>query len=174
MPQASDPAAGGAQIDVKQFWNLMAVRPVAVPIVAASDAHGPAGLLALSVSHVSATPPIMSVAVGHSTSALATIRNAASFSINYLPEDESQTAEIFGGRRNIDGPDRFSDGRWTALRTGAPIFINAALALDCIVEKVLEYGETDLFLGRIVDHRLDRTRLPLISFQGRFAGLETK
>lgn len=159
-------------MDIKTFWTLMGARPVAVPVVAARDADGPAGLLALSATHVSAVPPTMLVAVGRSTSALKTIKASGAFSISYLPEGAQETADIFGGRKGLSGADRFAAGRWSTLTTGAPVFNVAVVVFDCRVDQVFAHHETELIVGRIVAHRTDAARRPLLSFRGAYAGLE--
>lgn len=169
MPNEAD--LDTPDLDIKTFWTLTGARPVPVPIVAARDADGPAGLLALSATHVSAAPPTMLVAVGRSTSALKTIRASGAFSISYLPEGAEETADIFGGRKGLSGADRFVDGQWSTLWTGAPIFNAAVLVFDCRVDQVFEHHETELIVGRIVAHRMDAARRPLLSFHGAYTGL---
>lgn len=152
------------------FWKMLSRRPVSVPIVAAEDDTGPAGLLALSVSHVSAEPPTMSVAIGKSTRALATIVRSGCFAISYLPRDASETAEIFGGRRQIEGAARFEHGAWARLVTGAPVFRRAILALDCRLEATFEFHETVIACGIIQAHAIDNERAALMSHGGKYSG----
>ncbi|MGO4837061.1 flavin reductase family protein [Rhizobiaceae sp. 2RAB30] len=166
-----EPDTDAPDIDVKTFWTLIGARPVAVPVVAARDTAGPAGLLALSATHVSASPPTMLVAVGRSTGALKTIRASGAFSINYLAEGAEETADIFGGRKGVSGADRFAQGQWSALSTGAPVLDAAVAAFDCRVDRIFEYHETELIVGRIVAYRTDTSRRPLLSFRGTYTGL---
>jgi flavin reductase (DIM6/NTAB) family NADH-FMN oxidoreductase RutF len=153
------------------FWKLLGIRPVAVPIVAARDADGPAGLLALSATHVSASPPTMLVAIGNSTSALNAVRTSGAFAISYLPEGAGEIADIFGGRRGLSGAERFATGQWTSLTTGSPVLADAVLALDCQVAQVFEHETTQLVVGRIVDSIADTSRRPLIFAAGRYTAL---
>jgi flavin reductase (DIM6/NTAB) family NADH-FMN oxidoreductase RutF len=154
------------------YWKLLAARPVSVPVVAAEDERGPAGFLALSVSHVSANPPAMSVAIGKSTGALATITRAACFAISYLPGDASDAAEIFGGRRKVDGAERFAEGEWRRLATGAPVFNRAVLALDCALDRTFEYHGTVIAIGVIRAYSLERDRPILVSYAGGYRELQ--
>jgi flavin reductase (DIM6/NTAB) family NADH-FMN oxidoreductase RutF len=156
-------------LDPGAFWKLLGVRPVAVPIVTARDADGPAGLLALSATHVSASPPTMLVAIGNSTSALKTVRTSGAFAISYLPEGAGEIADIFGGRRGLGGADRFGTGQWTSLTTGSPVFADAVLAFDCEVSRIFEHETTQLVVGRIVDCLADTNRRSLIFAAGRYA-----
>ncbi|MGO4836816.1 flavin reductase, partial [Rhizobiaceae sp. 2RAB30] len=93
-------------------------------------------------------------------------------SISYLPEGAEETADIFGGRKGLSGAYRFAAGRWSTLTTGAPVFNDAVVVFDCRVDQVFEHHETELIVGRIVAHRTDTARRPLLSFRGAYAGLE--
>ena len=59
------------EIDAKTFWKAIGCRAIGVAIVTAKGADGPAGFLALSATHLSASPPMMMVSIGLTTSALA-------------------------------------------------------------------------------------------------------
>lgn len=56
---AGTAAASGeaAAIDAKTFWRTLGMRPVGVAAITSQGPDGPAGFLALSVTHVTADPP---------------------------------------------------------------------------------------------------------------------
>jgi flavin reductase len=168
MMKDENDAVASLRANPGEYWKLLSNRPVGVPIVAAQDEAGPAGFLALSVSHVSSEPPAMSVAIGKSTSALATIIQSRSFAISYLPEDASEIAEIFGGRRKVDGSARFASGDWRHLTTGAPVFNRAVLALDCALDHTFEYHSTVIAVGIIRAFSVNRERSLLMSYGGGY------
>ncbi|RWJ05684.1 flavin reductase family protein [Mesorhizobium sp.] len=155
-------------IDPREFWSLMGSRPVSVPVVAAKGAEGPSGLLALSATHLSASPPTMLVCVGHTTSALKTIHHARSFAISYLPVGAEKVADIFGGRGGVAGSDRFVPDDWTTLETGAPVFSRAVAAFDCKVAATFTHTGTDIIVGEIVAYKVDQSAVPLISYRGAY------
>ncbi len=168
MTKDENAAADSFLANPGNYWKLLSNRPVSVPIVAAEDDKGPAGFLALSVSHVSADPPSMSVAIGKSTSALAAIVQSGSFAISFLPDDASETAEIFGGRRKIDGTARFVEGEWRRLTTGAPVFSRAVLAFDCALDRMFECNSTVIAIGIIRAYSVDREQSMLMSYAGNY------
>lgn len=47
-----------SEIDAKTFWKAIGCRAIGVAIVTAKGADGPAGFLALSATHLSASPPM--------------------------------------------------------------------------------------------------------------------
>lgn len=158
-------------VDARAFWRLMGARPVGVPVVAASGPDGPAGFLALSVTHVSAEPPSMLVCVSQSTSALAAIRSSGAFSISYLPEGGEDIANIFGGRTGITGADRFAEGQWMTGVTGSPLLLGATASFECTVSASFPHEGTEIVVGRIAAWSTDEAAMPMVMFGGKPRGL---
>src|SRR4029078_4355660 len=117
-------------IDAKTFWQVLGQRPIGVSIVTAQGPDGPAGFLALSASHVTSDPPSMLVSIDDRTSALAAVLHGRHFAVNYLPADAKTVADVFGGRTDAKGADRFSADDWETLDTGAPVFKGAVAVMD--------------------------------------------
>src|SRR3977135_3892306 len=99
-------------VDVKQFWQAIGQRATGSTIVTARSESGPAGFLGLSATHLCADPPTMLVSVDKRTSALATILKAKHFAINYLSSKQRVLADIFGGKSDLKGADRFGTAPW--------------------------------------------------------------
>ena len=154
-------------IDARTFWQAGAMRAVGVAVVTARSAAGPAGFLALSATHLSADPPLMTVSIGKTTSALATVREAGHFAINYLARGDGEIADAFGGKGTLQGADRFALGEWTALATGAPVLATGVGAMDCRLVDIIEQEAAVIAIGRLVDFVSDLGRQPLLSFGGK-------
>ena len=58
----------------------------------------------------------MMVSVDKRTSALPTILDARHFAINYLSSAQRELVDIFGGKSDLKGPDRFTTAAWDRLR----------------------------------------------------------
>jgi flavin reductase (DIM6/NTAB) family NADH-FMN oxidoreductase RutF len=155
-------------IDMKQFWQAIGQRATGSTIVTARSESGPAGLLGLSATHLCADPPTMMVSVDKRTSALATILQARHFAINYLPSSQRELADIFGGKSDLKGADRFGTASWISLTTGAPVLQGAVGAIDCeLVETIDRYNVT-ILLGRVVATSSDAGAVPLVHFRGGY------
>lgn len=113
------------EIDAKTFWKAIACRAIGVAIVTAKGADGPAGFLALSATHLTASPPMMMVSIGLTTSALAAVRESNHFAINYVPKGADALVKEFGGQGSLKGADRFLPGAWGELKTGAPTLVDS-------------------------------------------------
>ena len=107
-----------SEIDAKTFWKAIGCRAIGVAIVSAKGVDGPAGFLALSATHLSASPPMMLVSIGLSPSALGAVRHGNHFAINYVPKGRDDLAKEFGGGGVLKGADRFKPGDWAELKTG--------------------------------------------------------
>ena len=155
-------------IEAKTFWQVLAQRPIGVSIVTAQGSDGPAGFLALSASHVTADPPSMLVSIDDRTSALAAVLHGRHFAVNYLPADARAVADMFGGRTEAKGSDRFSAAEWEALESGAPVFKRAVAVIDCALASTFRYASSTIAVGRVVAAR-SAAGAPLMFQRGQFS-----
>ena len=154
--------------DAKTFWRAIGSRAIGVAVVTSQGAGGPAGFLALSATHLTASPPTMLVSIGQSTSALAPILESKHFAINYVAKSREDLAKEFGGQGTLKGADRFVPGQWRTLKTGAPTLIGAVGVLDCELEEAIERHNTVIAIGKIVAFEQTADVQPLISFAGKY------
>jgi len=157
-------------IDARSFWRVIGQRATGITVVTAQGSDGPAGLLALSATHLTADPPTMMVAIDKRTSALAPVLESGHFAVNFLPRDAEAEANAFSGRTEAKGADRFAEGRWTTLQTGAPVHAAALGVLDCTVEETLERHGVVLVIGRVVAVAVRDDGEPLVYFRGKYVG----
>ena len=105
------------EIDAKTFWKAIGCRAIGVAVVTARGSDGPAGFLALSATHLCASPPMMMVSIGLTTSALGAVRQSSHFAINYVPKGADALVKEFAGQGSLKGADRFLPGAWGTLKT---------------------------------------------------------
>jgi flavin reductase (DIM6/NTAB) family NADH-FMN oxidoreductase RutF len=153
-------------IDPKQFWRALGPRAIGGAVVAATGAQGPAGFLALSATHLAQNPPSMLVTIGKTTSALASVLESRAFSISYYSAEQKRIADIFGGKTDLKGADRFEPGLWTSATTGAPILKDGVGWLDCRLAETIERYETVIAIGVIVGFSASPNVRPYVYFQG--------
>src|SRR5829696_2170939 len=156
-----------SEIDAKTFWKAIGCRAIGVAIVTAKGSDGPAGFLALSATHLSASPPMMMVSIGLTTSALGAVRESNHFAINYVPKGADALVKEFAGQGSLKGADRFLPGAWGALKTGAPTLVDSVGVIDCRLDELIERHGTVIALGRVVAYSAS-TKEPLISFRGGY------
>lgn len=153
-------------LDPRTFWQAIGVRAVGTAVVAAEADDGPRGFLALSATHLSAEPPLLTVSVDKKTSALKTILAARCFAISYLSAAQAELSDIFAGKSELQGAERFRSASWTRLATGAPALEGAVGVLDCRLEDVIDRGGTVIVIGRLVDFT-STDAPPLVVFRGK-------
>ncbi|WP_137045362.1 flavin reductase family protein [Pseudolabrys sp. FHR47] len=159
-------------IDMKTFWTTLGQRATGMTIVTADSDEGPTGFLGLSASHVTADPATMLVSVDRKTSALAGIVSRKHFAINFLPADAGKVADAFGGKAGLSGAARFTDGEWTTLVTGAPVYKQALGVFDCTVADIVERGNISIIIGTVAGATSRSDGEPLIYFRGKtYTGL---
>ncbi len=121
----------------------------AVSIVSAGRGEYRAGLVATSVSPLSSDPPTLVVCVDRASSSWPVLRQAKSFGVNLLSASQRELAHCFAERTGLAAAERYQEGDWTALQTGAPIFGDALAAFDCSLEEIIERHSHALLIGRI-------------------------
>ena len=154
-------------IDPPTFWKAIGCRASGVAIVTVNGAEGPAGFLALSATHLTASPPTVTVSLDKKTSAGADLLERQSFAINYLAQEGQDIFSRFTSRDGPKGAARFEGLDLTTLETGAPILPGITGALDCRLEEVIERYGTYLLIGRIVAFSNFSDRQPLVHYQGK-------
>lgn len=168
----TDTATPSNPIDAKAFWRTLGERATGMTIVAAAGANGPAGFLGLSAAHVTADPATLLVSIDRKTSALAAVLHSRAFAISFLPASAGHVAEAFGGKTDLSGADRFVEGEWTTLATGAPVYRRALGAFDCRVVDIIQRGDISIVIGSAVDTLATGNGDPLVFFRGKaHAGL---
>lgn len=156
-----------SEIDGKTFWKALGCRAIGVAIVTAQGSEGPAGFLALSATHLSASPPMMMVSIGLTTSALGAVRQGNHFAINYVAKGSDALVKEFGGGGTLKGADRFVPGAWATLKSGAPTLVDSVGVIDCRLDELIERHGAVIALGRVVAYSAS-TREPMISFRGGY------
>lgn len=154
-------------IDIPAFWSALGARAISATLVTSLGPEGPAGFVALSATHFSAAPPLVTVAVGGGTSALSAITESGAFAVNFLSTEGRAVYDRFAARDAPKGAARFEGLDHAPLLTGAPVFAAVTGALDCQLEEVVERHGTHLLFGRIVQTLRHRDAQPLIHFGGK-------
>jgi flavin reductase len=156
-----------ATVDTKTFWRTLGERATGMTIVTTAGAAGPAGFLGLSAAHVCADPPTLLVSIDAKTSALPVVLESGCFAVNFLAAEGGQIVDDFFGKSGLSGADRFRDGDWTTLSTGAPVCNKALGVFDCRLDKVVEHDAISIIIGTAVTANARGEGAPLVFFRGK-------
>lgn len=154
-----------------EFRSIMRQQASAVAVIAAGSMGRRAGLTATAVCSLSDSPPMILVCVNQNASAYPTIIDAGCFSVNWLATHQDAIAARFAGRTGLKAEQRFGEGSWGALSTGAPVLEDALASLDCELIAEHVHATHSILIGRVCGARKEESSDPLLYFAGRFAGL---
>ncbi len=163
-------AAPGEQ-DGANFRLAMREFATGVAIVACGAGETLGGCTASAVSSLSLTPPSLIVCLDQKSSTLAALRRAGAFSVNFLAARHLELAHRFAGRGGFQGAERFAQGDWATLATGAPTLADAAAVIDCELDEILERHTHAVLFGLVAAVRLNDASPALLHWRGKFETL---
>jgi flavin reductase (DIM6/NTAB) family NADH-FMN oxidoreductase RutF len=129
----------------------MAMRAVASSVAVVTSRAGKErnGLTATAVCSVSTSPPTMLICINRGATADPLIDSSGAFAINFLADRQHGIARLFSTTK-LPAEERFAEGRWRTLETGAPVLDETVSSFDCVVESRVEAGTHHIYLGRVV------------------------
>lgn len=159
-------------IDADAFKLGMRQLAAGVSIVTTRREEGRAGLTATAVCSVSAEPPQLLVCIHQDSETYEAIRESGVLCVNLLDQRHEGLARCFAGMTGKHGEDRFADGRWSEMETGAPKLEDALAAFDCCIRDILHSGSHCIFVARVVEVSARPGGEPLLYMDGQFAALD--
>jgi flavin reductase (DIM6/NTAB) family NADH-FMN oxidoreductase RutF len=155
-----------ARLDPGLFREGMSRVPAAVHVVTTDGPAGRAGLTATAMTTVTDDPPSLLICVNAAgRSAQALVGNGV-FCVNTLCRDDIALADVFAGRAELHGRDRFTVGRWGALATGAPLLATSPVAFDCRLSDLRLVATHYVAIGEVVAIHLG-AKCPALLYGGR-------
>ena len=141
----------------------------AVNIVTTADGPAWAGLTATAVCSLSAEPPRLLCCINQKGVTMNAIRSTGIFCVNVLARGHEDVAKRFAGMGDIAGEDRFAEGQWEPLLTGAPSLADAVMSLDCALDEIVDYKTHAIVIGEVRAIRQKDGSEPLAWVNGNFA-----
>lgn len=135
-------------IEAIDFRNAMSLLSTAVNVVTTEGASGIHGFTASAVCSVTDTPPTLLVCMNHSSRSHAYFTDNKILSVNVLGAHHEAISNTFASK--LCSEERFKQGSWTELVTGAPILEDALVSFDCEIENIQQVGTHSIFICRIV------------------------
>ena len=142
-----------------------------VSIIATGAGETRSGCTATAIASLSLVPPTLIVCLNLATATLAAARREGAFSVNILAERHQELAGRFAGR-GLSGAERFTQGDWVSLVTGAPVLADALAAMDCRVEEIIERHTHAIVIGAVEAVRVSAKRPALLHWRSHFETLE--
>lgn len=157
-------------MDKDLFRAAMRQVAGAVTIVTTLGPNGdPRGVTATAVCSLTVDPPSVIACINRDTWVGKFAPESGNFCVNVLSRDQQNVAEVFAGRTELSGADRFSVGEWSAAETGAPILNDAIASFDCDLEQAVDFATHVILIGRVLRTVIaSRTAEPLVYVDGTF------
>ncbi|MVA27388.1 flavin reductase [Agrobacterium vitis] len=139
-----------------------------VSLITTKDTHDAwHGMIATSVTSVSVEPPSLLVCINRSASCHDPLIESGVFCVSFLGEDNDAIAEVFSSSRFKE--QRFRDGDWRRISTGAPALARSLASFDCRVKQQLQADSHTIFIGSVEAIELwDAPLSPLVYMNGGY------
>jgi flavin reductase (DIM6/NTAB) family NADH-FMN oxidoreductase RutF len=168
-PDSSD--TGSTGIDPRAFRNVMGRFATGVTVVAAMHGDHMHAMTANSITSLSLNPPLVVFCLARQAHMVAELRQADSFSINILREEQQVLSSYFAGRWSAPAPPHFRFVPWE----GGPRLEGCIAALGCLVHEWLEGGDHFIILGKVVALYQDpEPGRPLLFYAGTYRHLDAE
>jgi flavin reductase (DIM6/NTAB) family NADH-FMN oxidoreductase RutF len=152
-------------IDSAHFRQVLGHFPTGVTVITAAGPEGkPAGFAVGSFFSVSLEPPLVGFCAGKSSSSWPGIRDAGSFCVNILAEDQEAVCRQFSSKTD----DKFAGLGHTPTASGAPKLADVLAWIDCDIEAVHDAGDHEICVGRVRELKVERENGPLLFYRGGY------
>ena len=149
-------------IEVTDFKNGMALLTTAVSVITTKGASGAHGFTASAVCSVTDTPPTLLVCMNHTSRSHAHFIDNKTLCVNVLGAQHESISNTFASK--LGSEERFEQGSWTELTTGAPVLGDALVSFDCEIEQIQQVGTHSIFMCRVVAIKQSQQNESLIYF----------
>ncbi|WP_299651002.1 flavin reductase family protein [uncultured Jannaschia sp.] len=145
------------------FIHAMSRAAATVSVVTTDGPGGRAGVTVSAMTSVSADgdAPTMLVCINKGASAATPILTNGCFAVNVLGAGQQRVADVFAGRIETPGGDKFASVDWAVAATGAPI-LNGLAGFDCDVQSADLVGTHHVIIGAVRAVRVAEEGSPLI------------
>lgn len=134
----ADPGQPGSNQAQLAFRQAMSRVGAAVHVITTADAGGWHGLTASAVSSVTDTPPTLLFCMNRQTSSHGSFVVGGPVCVNTLAADQREISAAFAARERL--AERFGEGRWTTMASGAPVLEGAAASFDGRITDIVDVG----------------------------------
>lgn len=146
----AEPAVGFATVQPQAFREAMARLGAAVHVVTTDGPGGRHGFTATAVCSVSDQPATLLVCLNHRSRVIPALRDNRVLCVNTLRAGDDALADVFAGRGGVAGAQRFQQGQWTTLGTGAPALESAVASFDCRIVEAKPVASHNVYFCGVV------------------------
>lgn len=153
---------GGMEMDDRLFRDAMGKFATGVTVLLTENDGEIHGMTANGFMSVSLSPKLVVISIGEKAKFLEKVSQSKKYTVNILAEDQEHYSRHFAGR-----PGEAVDFEILAEQ---PVLKGAIAQLTCEVVSEHVEGDHTLFIGKVVDLRLEE-KDPLLFFGGKYRKL---
>lgn len=157
-------------IDANDFRDVLRHFAAGVTVVTMKSGDDVHGMTVSAFSSVSADPALILVCIDHKGRGHELLeRDDAVFAVNILKAGQEDVSNRFAFSKE----DRFAEGNWTTVATGAPLLEDAVAWLDCTVFARHVAGTHTIYVGQVQACRVNENdAAPLLYWNRGYRNLE--
>jgi len=157
-------------IDQRSFRRVLGCFASGVTVVTTvhPDTRAPAGVTVSAFSSLSLDPPLVLFCLSNQTASLGAFRDFGHFGINVLAESQRDLSIRFASRSE----DKWAGVNAETWESGVPMLPHSLANLECALEKVVDGGDHQIFIGRVLRMRHQEGGQPLVYFRGAYMDLD--
>lgn len=123
-----------------------------------------------SFTSVSLEPPLVSMSIAKSSGLHDLFREAKSYAVNFLADDQKSVSDRFAGR--TQAKERFEGIRFTKGQGGSPIIDGVRAVVECKAWQVYDGGDHSIIIGEVVGARAINSKRPLVYYSQQYTTTE--
>jgi flavin reductase (DIM6/NTAB) family NADH-FMN oxidoreductase RutF len=154
-------------IDDAQFKLAMSHFASGVTVVSTEHEGRPYGMTVASFASLSLHPPLVLVCIEKSVKTHDAIADAGAFGVSILGLTQQDISGRFASKRD----DKFEGVNVRRGELGIPLIDGATCALECRVHAQLPGGDHTIFIGEVVDARMNDDA-PLVYYRSAYRELK--
>lgn len=143
-----------------------------VTVVTAGTGKRQVGITVSAFTSISLDPPVVMVAINSESSAAPVILEAEHFAIHILSREQEALSERFA--QKLAWSEKVGATKWKTGRSGAPVLVDVATVIDCVLLRSLEIGTHTVIFGRVVEITMkpDVPHTPLLYYNRNYRTLD--
>ena len=161
----TDITSDSSSFDSAKYRQVLGHFPTGVTVITAVVDGTPAGMAVGSFASLSLEPPQVLFCAGHSSTTWPKIKEAGSFCVNILAEDQEDVCRVFASKAE----DKFAEIGWKRSGTGSPAARRAPWPTSTATSRRSSpSGDHDVVVGAVRDLDVLHEGGPLLFFRGGY------
>lgn len=154
-----------SRVEASKYRQVLGQYPTGVCVITSMVDDGqPIAMVVGSFTSVSLEPPLVAFFPDKGSSSWARLRNSDSFCVNILASGQEEICRRLASK----DPDKFTGVPHRLTAGGNPLIDGVVGWIECSRDAVLDAGDHDMVMGRVLALEIADGDLPLLFFRGGY------